>query len=60
MEAMIGLRWKSGETDDDYKNRVSRPYVAFVEWSDAIRASVANAPKAPAAAAKAKAKAKTP
>jgi hypothetical protein len=57
LEAMVGLRWKTGETDDDYKNRVSRPYVAFVEWSDAIRTSVANAPKAPAAA---KSKAKAP
>jgi hypothetical protein len=57
LEAMIGLRWKAGETDDDYKNRVSRPYVAFVEWSDSIRTSVASAPKAPAAAAKSKAKA---
>jgi hypothetical protein len=57
LEAMIRLRWKAGETDDDYKNRVSRPYVAFVEWSDSIQKSVANAPKAPAAAAKSKANA---
>ena len=58
LEAMVGLRWKAGESDDDYKNRVSRPYVAFVEWSDSIQKSMANAPKAPkapAAAAKAKA-----
>ena len=55
---MVGLRWKAGESDEDYKNRVSRPYVAFVEWSDSIQKSMANAPKAPkapAAAAKAKA-----
>ncbi len=57
---MTGLRWKTGETDDDYKNRVSRPYVAFVEWSDSIRTSVANAPKPPKAPAAAKAKAKAP
>ena len=61
LEAMIGLRWKTGETDDDYKNRVARPYVAFVEWSDSIRAAVASAPKAPVAAgAAAKSKAKAP
>ncbi len=59
LEAMVGLRWKTGESDEDYKNRVTRPYVAFVEWTDAIRTAVANAPKAPAAAAaKSKAKAK--
>ena len=54
---MVGLRWKTGETDDDYKNRVSRPYVAFVEWSDAIQKSLASAPKAPAAKPTSKAKA---
>ena len=57
VEAMVGLRWKTGETDDDYKNRVSRPYVAFVEWSDSIRTAVASAPKAPAAKPASKAKA---
>jgi len=57
VEAMVGLRWKTGETDDDYKNRVSRPYVAFVEWSDAIQKSLASAPKAPAAKPTSKAKA---
>jgi len=62
LEAMTGLRWKAGESDDDYKNRVSRPYVAFIEWSDAIRTAVANAPKPPKAPAApaAKSKAKAP
>jgi len=59
LQALAGLTWKPGESDDDYKARVARPYVAFVEWSDAIRTAVATAPKAPATApAKAKAKAK--
>jgi hypothetical protein len=57
VEAMAGLRWKTGETDDDYKNRVSRPYVAFVEWSDSIQKSLASAPKPPAAKPASKAKA---
>jgi hypothetical protein len=60
LQAMTALRWNTGETDDDYKNRVSRPYVAFVEWSDSIRTSLANAPKPPKAPAAAKAKAKAP
>jgi len=55
LEALAGLAWKPGESDEDYKNRVARPYVAFVEWTDAIRTAVATAPKAPAAAAKSKA-----
>ena len=58
LQALAGLTWKPGESDDEYKARVARPYVAFVEWSDAIRTAVATAPKAPATApAKAKAKA---
>ncbi len=51
LEAMVGLTWKPGESDDEYKTRVARPYVAFVEWGDAIRTAVATAPKAPPSAA---------
>ena len=54
LEALAGLTWKAGESDEDYKSRVARPYVAFVEWSDAIRTAAANAPMPPAAAAKSK------
>jgi hypothetical protein len=53
LEALVALKWNPGESDDDYKTRVARPYVAFVEWSDAIRAAAAAAPKAPAAGPKA-------
>ena len=54
LEALAGLAWKAGESDEDYKSRVARPYVAFVEWGDAIRTAAANAPLAPAAGAKSK------
>jgi hypothetical protein len=54
LEALAGLTWKAGESDEDYKSRVARPYVAFVQWSEAIRTAVATAPKAPAAAVKSK------
>jgi hypothetical protein len=58
LEALAGLKWKPGESDEDYKDRVARPYTAFVQWSEAIRTSVAQAPQAPkAVAAKPKAKA---
>ncbi|HQR10572.1 MAG TPA: hypothetical protein PLW68_04515 [Casimicrobiaceae bacterium] len=47
LDALAGLKWKAGESDEDYKTRVARPYVAFGEWTEAIRTAVANAPKAP-------------
>jgi len=51
LEALAGLTWKAGESDEAYKARVARPYVAFVEWSDAIRTAAASAPRAPKAPA---------
>lgn len=50
LEALAGLTWKAGESDEAYQSRVARPYVAFVTWSESIRTVVATAPKAPAAA----------
>jgi hypothetical protein len=59
LEALAGLTWKAGESDEEYKVRVARPYVAFTTWTDSIRTSMASAPKVkPAAAAKAEAKPK--
>ncbi len=37
LEALAGLTWKAGETDEDYKVRVARPYVAFGEWTESIK-----------------------
>lgn len=51
LEALAGLKWKVGESDDDYKDRVARPYNAFIQWTEAIRTAAANAPKAPSAPA---------
>jgi hypothetical protein len=50
LEALIGLKWQPGETDEAYKERVARPYAAFGEWGDSIRKSVDAAPKVPPAA----------
>ncbi len=59
LEALAGLKWNAGESDEDYKSRVARPYTAFVDWSDAISKAAAAAPQAPAVAStKVKAKAK--
>lgn len=57
LQALADLTWQAGESDEAYKTRVARPYVAFVEWGDSIRTAVATAPKAPAAKAAAPAKA---
>jgi hypothetical protein len=60
LEALAGLTWRSGESDEDYKTRVARPYVAFGEWTEFVRTTMANAPKTkPASAAPAPAKAKS-
>ncbi len=45
LQALAGLTWKTGETDEEYKVRVARPYVAFVEWSESIKKLVAEMPK---------------
>ncbi|MEO8346946.1 MAG: hypothetical protein ABI607_14740 [Betaproteobacteria bacterium] len=45
LEALAGLKWQTGESDEDYKTRVARPYSAFVQWSESIRTAVATAPK---------------
>lgn len=57
LQALAGLTWKPGESDEDYKLRVARPYNAFVQWSDAVRTAVAQSPKSLATPAKTKAKA---
>jgi hypothetical protein len=51
LEALAGLMWRPGETDEDYKSRVARPYVAFGEWSDSIKKIVATMPKSKAGTA---------
>jgi hypothetical protein len=59
LEALAGLTWKPGETDEEYKVRVARPYVAFGEWAESIKKIVAEMPKTkPASAAPASSKTK--
>jgi hypothetical protein len=60
LQALAGLTWQKGETDEEYKLRVARPYIAFGDWSDSIKKIVATMPKAkPAAAAPASPKPKS-
>ena len=66
LSALAALQWHSGESDDDYKARVAKPYETFNERITTIRTSVAavetQAPAAksarPAKAAKPKSAAK--
>ncbi len=51
LAAMKELQWRSGESDDDYKARVAKPYEAFTAGIASVRTSVAAA-QAPAASAK--------
>jgi len=55
LSAMGQLTWRAGETDDDYKVRVSRPYEQFKERIALIR-TAATAEAAPKAATPATAK----
>jgi hypothetical protein len=53
LTAMAQLQWRAGESDDDYKARVAKPYDAFDESIASIRTiAVAEASPEPAKAAK--------
>ena len=54
--ALAELKWVPGESDDMYKTRVAKPYVAFREWAVSVRAAlpVGKGKPAPTAAATAK------
>ncbi|HEX6136600.1 MAG TPA: hypothetical protein VF059_03025 [Casimicrobiaceae bacterium] len=41
LSAMAQLQWRSGESDDDYKARVARPYAEFDDSIASIRTSYA-------------------
>jgi len=64
LAAMTQLQWHNGESDDDYKARVAKPYEAFSERIASIRTSIATvetraaAKKTAAKTAKAKPRAK--
>ncbi len=56
LKSLADLKWAAGETDEQYKLRVAKPYELFSERATAIRAElVADKTKAPAVAGKGKA-----
>ena len=50
LKSLLELRWNPGETDEQYKARVAKPYEAFKERADAVRAVIAAQKDKPAAA----------
>jgi hypothetical protein len=52
LHSLQALKWKPGETDDDYKSRITRPYEAFKERAAAVRDAVQSKLKVKTAAAK--------
>jgi hypothetical protein len=42
MKALAELKWKPGETDDQYKARIAQPYDAFRERSAVVRTALAS------------------
>ena len=51
-KALADLKWKPGETDDQYKARIAQPYDAFRERSATVRTALASGSDAAVAAAR--------
>jgi hypothetical protein len=58
--AMAELRWHDGESDDQYKARVTKPYADFTERIETIRTVLVVEPPAKEAPPKSKARKATP
>jgi hypothetical protein len=58
--AMTELRWHDGESDDEYKARVTKPYADFTERIETIRTVLVVEPPAKVAPAKSKPRTTTP
>ena len=52
LQSLHALKWKPGESDDDYKSRITRPYEAFKERAAAVRDAIQSKLKVKTAAAK--------
>ena len=59
VKSVVELKWKPGESDEQYKGRIAQPYDAFRERAAAVRTALATTtkpkPGAPAKAVKPKA-----
>ena len=52
LKALADLKWKPGETDDQYKERIAKPYEAFREQAVVVRTALAAGPDKAVAATK--------
>jgi hypothetical protein len=43
LQSLASLKWKSGESDAEYKERVGKPYAIFVEQATAVRVALDDA-----------------
>jgi hypothetical protein len=43
LAALAQLKWKAGESDADYKERVAKPYAVFHDRGDVVRTALASA-----------------
>ena len=43
LKALAELKWKPGETDEQYKGRIAQPYDAFTERAGAVRVALTQA-----------------
>jgi hypothetical protein len=59
LKALAELKWKPGETDEQYKGRIAQPYDAFTERAGAVRVALTQA-TGPTSTAGTAAPAKTP
>jgi hypothetical protein len=59
-KALIALKWKPGESDQQYKERIAKPYEVFREQGTAVRVALeTEAPKANLAAVPTEPKSRT-
>jgi hypothetical protein len=60
LKSLAGLKWKAGESDDEYKARIARPYDDFRDRATVIRAAIPAGKAKSATAAVTPAAAKSP
>ena len=53
LKALADLKWKPGETDDQYKERIAKPYETFRDQAVLVRTALAGGPDKAVAATKA-------
>jgi hypothetical protein len=46
-KALAEFKWKPGETDEQYKERIAQPYAEFTERATAVRVALAEVPAKP-------------